>query len=109
MSIINDLFGALSGTIAGLPTIVVMAVPFIVGLIIGFVIKKLLKIGIILGLVTLVAVYFGFVNLDTLSKDLSSLVDKYGPVAMSYVAVFFGIVPLSIGLIIGVALGFIFS
>jgi uncharacterized membrane protein (Fun14 family) len=109
MSIINDLLGVLGGTIAGLPTIVVIALPFIVGLIIGYMIKKLLKIGIILGLVTLIAVYLGFVNLDTLSKELSALVDKYGPVVMSYVAVFFGIVPLSVGLILGIALGFIFS
>ena len=109
MSIVNDLFGALGGTIGGLPTIVVLAVPFVVGLVIGFLIKKLLKIGIILGLLTLVAVYFGFVNLDTVSKTLSDLVNKYGPVAMSYVAVFFGILPLSIGLIIGIALGFIFG
>ena len=109
MSIINDLFGALGGTIAGLPTIVVLAVPFVGGLVIGFLIKKLLKIGIILGLLTLVAVYFGFVSLDTVSKTLSDLVDKYGPVSMSYVAVIFGILPLSIGLIIGIALGFIFG
>jgi len=56
-----------------------------------------------------VAVYFGFINLDTVSTTLSNLVDKYGPVAMSYVAVFFGMVPLGLGLIIGVALGFIFG
>ena len=109
MSIVNDLMGVLGGTIGGLPTIVVLAVPFVGGLVIGFLIKKLLKIGIILGLITLVAVYFGFVSLDTISKNLSDLVDKYGPVAMSYVAVFFGIVPLSVGLIIGLALGFIFG
>jgi uncharacterized membrane protein (Fun14 family) len=109
MSIVNDLIGALGGTIGGLPTIVVLVAPFVVGLVVGFLIKKLLKIGIILGLVTLVAVYFGFVSLDTISTTLSDLVDKYGPVAMSYVAVFFGIVPLGLGLIIGIALGFIFG
>jgi uncharacterized membrane protein (Fun14 family) len=109
MSIVNDLIGALGGTIGGLPTIVVLVAPFVVGLVIGFLIKKLLKIGIILGLITLVAVYFGFVSLDTISTTLSDLVDKYGPVAMSYVAVFFGIVPLGLGLIIGIALGFIFG
>jgi uncharacterized membrane protein (Fun14 family) len=109
MSIVNDLIGALGGTIGGLPTIVVLVAPFVVGLVVGFLIKKLLKIGIILGLITLVAVYFGFVSLDTISTTLSDLVDKYGPVAMSYVAVFFGIVPLGLGLIIGIALGFIFG
>ena len=109
MSIVNDLWGALGGTIGGLPTIVVLAAPFLVGLIIGFLIKKLLKVGIILGLITLVAVYFGFVSLNTISSEISALVDKYGPTVMSYVAVFFGLVPLGLGLILGVALGFIFG
>ena len=109
MSIVNDLISTLGGTIGGIPTIVVLAVPFVVGLVIGFLIKKLLKIGIILGLVALVAVYFGFLNLDTISKTLSDLVNKYGSVFMSYVAIFFGIIPLGLGLILGVALGFIFG
>jgi uncharacterized membrane protein (Fun14 family) len=109
MSIVTDLINAMGGTIADLPTIVFLAVPLVVGLVIGFLLKKLLKIGIILGLIALVAVYFGFINLDTVSTTLSNLVDKYGPVAMSYVAVFFGMVPLGLGLIIGVALGFIFG
>ena len=109
MSIVNDLINVLGGTIADLPTIVFLVVPFIAGLVIGFLLKKLLKIGIVLGLITLVAVYFGFINLNTVSTTLSNLVDKYGPVVMSYVTVFFGIVPLGLGLIIGVALGFIFG
>ena len=109
MSIVNELISLLGGTIAGLPTIVVMAIPFVMGLVIGFLLKKLLKIGIILGLITLVAVYFGFISLDTVSATLRNLVDQYGPVVMSYIAVFFGIVPLGLGLIIGLALGFIFG
>jgi len=109
MNIVNDLINVLGGTIADLPTIVVLVVPIVAGLMIGFLLKKLLKIGIILGIITLVVVYFGFINLDTVSTTLSNLVSKYGPVAMSYVAVFFGIVPLGLGLVIGVAFGFIFG
>ena len=109
MSIVNDLINVMDGTIADLPTLVIMAVPLVVGLLIGFILKRLLKIGIILGLIALVAVYFGFINLDTVSKTLSDLVYRYGPIVMSYVAVFFGIVPLGLGLVIGVSLGFIFG
>ncbi len=109
MSIVDDLVGVLGGTIAGLPTVVVLAVPLVVGLVIGYLIKKVLKVGIILGLVPLVAVWFGFVSLDTVSANLSALVDRSGPVFMSYVAIFFGLVPLSLGLAIGVILGFVFG
>jgi hypothetical protein len=109
MSVVDDLIGILGGTIAGLPTLLVMAVPLVVGLVIGYLIKKVLKAGIILGLVTLLAVYFGFASLDAIETNLRVLVDKYGPVFMSYVAIFFGLVPLSLGLGIGVVLGFVFG
>jgi len=109
MSVVDDLVGILGSTIAGLPTILVLAVPLVVGLVIGYLLKKVLKIGIVLGLVTLLLVWFGFVSLDTVSANLSALVDKYGPVFMSYVAIFFGLVPLSLGLGIGVILGFVFG
>ena len=109
MSVVDDLVGILGSTIAGLPTILVLAVPLVVGLVIGYLLKKVLKIGIVLGLVTLVLVWFGFVSLDAVSSNLSALVDKYGPVFMSYVAIFFGLVPLSLGLGIGVILGFVFG
>ena len=109
MSIVNDLIGVLGGTIGGLPTIVAMAIPLIAGLMIGFIIKKLLKIGIILAIVTLVAVYFGFISLGTITKTLSDLSDKYGPVVMSYFAILFGIMPLGLGLVIGIVIGFIFG
>jgi uncharacterized membrane protein (Fun14 family) len=88
---------------------VVLAIPLVVGLIIGFLIKKVLKIGIILAIVALIAVYFGFISMGTITKTLSDLSDKYGPVAMQYVAIFFGVIPLSLGLIIGIILGFIFG
>jgi uncharacterized membrane protein (Fun14 family) len=109
MSIVNDLISLLGGTISGLPTIVVLVIPLVVGLIIGFLIKKVLKIGIILAIVALIAVYFGFISLGTITQALSNLSNKYGPTAMQYVAMFFGIIPLGIGLVLGIILGFIFG
>jgi hypothetical protein len=66
-----------------------------------------LKIGIILVIVPFVASYLGFISLASVEQGAKDLVTKYGPTAMSYVALFFGIIPLSIGLIIGVIIGFI--
>jgi uncharacterized membrane protein (Fun14 family) len=108
MSIIADLFALMTGSLgAGLPSLVVIAIPLIVGLIIGFVLRKALKIGIILVVVALVASYLGFISLASVEQGAKDLATKYGPIAMSYVAIFFGIIPLSIGLVIGVIIGFI--
>ena len=92
----------------GVPSLVVIAIPLIVGLIIGFVLRKALKIGIILVIVAFVASYLGFISLASVEQGAKDLATKYGPTAMSYIALFFGIIPLSIGLIIGVIIGFIF-
>jgi len=72
-------------------------------------VKRALKIGLILVAVALVASFFGFISLSSMTGEVQALVTKYGPVAQSYVSLFFGIVPLSIGLVIGFLLGFIFT
>lgn len=84
-----------------------MAIPFIVGLVIGIVIKKAIQIGIILVVIAIVASYFGFISLGDVAQGAKDLAAKYGPVALTYVALFFGIIPLSIGLVIGVIIGFV--
>jgi len=33
----------------------------------------------------------------------------YGPVTPSYIAIYFGIIPLSVGLVIGIIIGFVFG
>ena len=109
MGIITDILALMAGTFgAGLPSLVVIAIPLIVGLIIGFVLRKVLKIGIILFVVAIAASYLGFISLASVEQGSKDLATKYGPVAMSYVAIFFGIIPLSIGLVIGIIVGFIF-
>jgi len=97
------------GSFGGLTSLVVMAIPLVVGLIIGFMIKKTLKIGIILAILAVVASYFGIINLGAVAQEAKNLAANYGPVAMSYAALFFGIVPLSIGLVIGIIIGFVFG
>ena len=107
MAIIDDLFHLVTGSFGGIPSIAVMAIPLIIGLVIGFLIKKALKIGLILIVIAFVASYFGFVNLGNLAQEGKNLAVKYGPTALSYVALFFGIIPLSLGLVVGIVVGFI--
>jgi uncharacterized membrane protein (Fun14 family) len=109
LSILDDLTHLMSGNIGSLPSLLVMAIPLIVGLVLGFIIKRVLKIGLILAAVALVAVFFGFISWGGLTGEVQTLVTKYGPMAQSYASLFFGIIPLSIGLVIGFLLGFIFT
>jgi hypothetical protein len=108
MNIIGDLFALMGGSFgAGLPSLVIIAIPLIVGLILGYVLRRVLMVGIVLVVVALAATYLGFVTLAAVEQGAKDLATKYGPVAMSYVALFFGIIPLSIGLVIGIVIGFI--
>ena len=107
MGLESDLFNLMSSTFgAGIPSIVVMALPLIIGIVIGYLIRKAIKIGIILALILIIAIFFGFISLANVESGAKELITKYGPMAASYVAIFFGIVPLSIGLVIGIIIGF---
>ena len=108
MGAIEDIFGFItSGSIGGLPPIVVMIIPFILGLIVGYLVHKMLKIAIIAVIILVVVSYFGFFGLSLGAlKDLS---DKYGPIAVQYGALLLGMLPLGIGLIVGLIIGFVFA
>jgi uncharacterized membrane protein (Fun14 family) len=84
-----------------------MAIPFIVGLIVGFLVKKVLKWAIIAGVIVLVVAYFGFFGLSL--SALGDLATKYGPMAAQGAILFFGLLPLGIGFRLGLILGFIFG
>ena len=108
MGAIDDVFRFItSGSIGGLPTIVVMILPFVVGLIVGYLVHKFLKIAIIAAIILVVVSYLGFFGLSLGSlKDLS---DKYGPIAVQYGALLIGMLPLGLGFIVGLIIGFILS
>jgi hypothetical protein len=107
LDLLGDLLGKIWGSIGGFPTLVVMAIPFIVGLVVGFLVKKFLKWAIIAGVIVVVIAYFGFFGLSLTS--LGSLATKYGPIAAQEAILLFGLLPLGIGFVIGVILGFIFG
>ena len=63
-----------SGSIGGLPTIVVMILPFIIGLIVGYLVHKFLKIAIIAAIILVVVSYLGFFGLSLGAlKDLQKI------------------------------------
>ena len=108
MGAIEDIFGFItSGSIGGFPPIVVMIIPFVIGLVVGYLVHKMLKIAIIAVIILVVVSYFGFFGLSLGAlKDLS---DIYGPIAVQYGILFMGMLPLGIGLIVGLIIGFIFA
>ncbi len=108
MGLIDDIFRFItSGSIGGLPPIVVMIIPFVIGLIVGYLLHKMLKIAIIAAIILVVVAYFGFFGLSI--GALKDLADTYGPIALQYGVLLMGMLPLGIGLIVGFVIGFIFS
>lgn len=108
MSVFDDIFNFItSGSIGGLPTIIVMILPFVIGLIVGYFVHKFLKIAIIAAIILVVASYLGFYGLSL--GALKDVADKYGPVALHYGVLLIGMLPLGLGFIVGLIVGFIFS
>ncbi len=108
LALLDELLGYIgAGSISGLPTLVVMAVPFLVGLVIGYLAKKLLRIAIVVGLIVAVLAFFGFLNLSLVG--LKDVLARYGPEAVYYAAAVLGVLPLGLGFFIGLAIGFIFG
>lgn len=108
LGLLEELLGFIgAGSIGGLPPLAVMAIPFVLGLVVGFLVKRLLKIAMIAGVIIALVSYFGFLNLSIGSlKDLAA---RYGPLTFQYAALLLGMLPLSIGLIIGLVIGFLFG
>lgn len=108
MGLIEDVFQFItSGSLGGLPPIVVMIIPFVIGLILGYLVHKMLKIAIIAAIILVVVAYFGFFGLSI--GALKNLADVYGPIAIQYGILLMGMLPLGIGLVVGFVIGFIFS
>jgi uncharacterized membrane protein (Fun14 family) len=86
---------------------VIMIIPFIVGLIIGFFIKKMLKIAIIAAIIVVIASYLGFFGLSL--GALAGVAEQYGPAALHYGVLLMGMLPLGLGFVVGLILGFLFG
>ncbi|MCP8319601.1 MAG: hypothetical protein H3Z52_01475 [archaeon] len=109
LALIDEIIALISGSISGIPTIVIMIIPFIVGFIIGFFIKKILKIMIVVAIIALIASYFGIISLTSIATELTHLASTYGPQVYSYITLVIGILPLGLGFFIGLLIGFLLS
>jgi len=107
LALIDDIIALISGSIYGVPTIVIMIIPFIVGLIIGFFIKKILKIMIIVAIIALIASFLGLVSLTSIATELGHLASTYGPQVYYYISLVIGVLPLGLGFLIGLIIGFL--
>jgi uncharacterized membrane protein (Fun14 family) len=96
-----------SGSIAGLPPIVLMIIIFVVGLIVGYLVHLFLKIAIIAAIILFVVAYLGLFGLSL--SSLKSYATQYGSIVYQYGALIIGLLPLTIGFIIGLIIGFVFS
>jgi len=106
MGLIDEVMNfVVNGNIGGLPPLAVMILPFIVGLIVGFLVNKVLKIAVIAIIVLAVAIYFGLYTIDI--PTLQQLAQQYGPAAVQLGVLIVGVLPLSIGFIVGAIVGFI--
>lgn len=108
MTVIDELIKfIISGSIGGIPPWVLMIIPFVIGLILGYLVHKFLKIAIIAAIVLVVVAYFGFFGLSL--GALKGVADTYGPIAIQYGILLMGMLPIGIGFIVGVIIGFILS
>lgn len=94
-----------NGNIGGIPTLAVMSIPLVVGLIVGFLAIKFLKIALLVIIILAVAIYLGLYTLDI--STLQHLASQYGPAALHLGAILVGMLPLGIGFAIGAIIGFI--
>ena len=108
LNLFNDIINFVSHeSVIGIPTIVFMAIPFIVGIVMGFLVKKFVKWAIIGTVIVFILAYFGVWGL-TFSK-LESWGTTYGGLAVHEAILFIGILPLGLGFFIGLIIGFVFG
>jgi len=84
-----------------------MIIIFVAGLIVGYLIHLFLEIAIIAAIVLFVVAYFGFFGLSL--SALKNYSAQYGSIIYQYGALIIGLLPLTIGFIIGLIIGFVFS
>jgi uncharacterized membrane protein (Fun14 family) len=94
-----------NGNIGGIPILGIMSIPFVLGLVVGFLAIKFLKIALIIVVILAVVIYLGLYSLDV--NTLHQLASQYGPAALHLGAVLIGMLPLGIGFVIGAIIGFI--
>lgn len=91
-------------TVFGLPTSVSMIGIFIIGLILGILLWKMLKMAIILTILVGIGMYFGVVGSGFI-EDVKDILMDYGPQAIHLAALVIGILPFGLGIVAGFIIG----
>jgi uncharacterized membrane protein (Fun14 family) len=108
MGVLEEIFNFITmGNIAGISPLIVIAITFVIGVIIGYIARKFLKIAIIAAIILIIISYLGFFGLSL--NSLKTAAETYGPMVIQLCAFLVGILPISLGLIVGLIVGFIFS
>ena len=108
MAIFEDLISFItSGSIGGLPPIVLMIIPLIIGLVIGFLVNKFLKFALIAAVIVIIGAYLGFYTLNL--GSMVNLAEEYGPLVVQYGTILIGMLPLGLGFVIGFIVGFLLA
>ena len=108
MGAIEEVFGFItSGSIVGLSPLVFMVITFVIGVIVGYLARKVLKIAIIAAVILIIISYFGFFGLSL--GSLKTAAETYGPMVIQFGALLIGVLPMGLGFIVGLIVGFIFS
>jgi uncharacterized membrane protein (Fun14 family) len=108
MSAIDGAFNFItSGSIAGLSPLIFMVVTFIIGVIAGYLARKVLKIAIIAAVILIIISYLGFFGLSP--RALVTAAETYGPMVIHLGTLLVGVLPIGIGFVVGLIIGFIFS
>lgn len=105
MSAIDAIFSFITeGSLLGLPPAIFMAAPFIIGLILGFLIKKSIKLVIVGLIIGGGALFFGILNMEEIKYYLQRI-GKYAPELIQLAALVLGILPLGLGFAVGLIVG----
>ena len=96
-----------SGYLSGLPVWALMGGSLLLGVVLGWLMRKILKFAIILIVGAIIASYLGIFTLTI--SDLKEAVELYGPQVAHYASIIIGILPLSIGFFIGLFIGFLLA
>jgi uncharacterized membrane protein (Fun14 family) len=108
MGAINEVISFItSGSIVGLSPLVVMIITFIIGIVVGYFVRKVLKIAIIAAIILIIISYLGFFGLSP--STLKTAAETYGPRVIQYGALLVGVLPVGLGFIVGLIIGFVFA
>jgi hypothetical protein len=91
-------------TVFGLPTSISMIGIFIIGLIFGILLWKMLKMTIILTILVGIGMYFGVIGPGFI-EDVKTLLLNYGPQALQLAGLVIGVLPFGLGIAVGFVIG----